>query len=307
MKVTPLLAGLLICAAALAGCAGDDSSGNSPDAEVPELSVTSSTGGIRGVVVDESIRPIEGATVTIRQTGATATTDEKGAYSFSGLAPGTYFVEAHHPLYNSVQQSTEVVAGVKAPKPINFQLLRVITEEPYTFIDKQTGFISCSLNIGAAKSEECGEGLGVPTEVPVIGGTRVGGNDQNRAEIQFSVDGGHIRTLIVEQVWEPSTQINPDGSSGLDTLVALEWSCLPVCGGKILDRVESGPPLLLRVDEDTLAEHNITSESVFSTFSWSAGSVGVMVNQEFELFITSFYYLPAPEGWSFVAGDVPPF
>ncbi len=301
MNANPLLAGLLIMAAALAGCAGGDSGGGDSNPDVPELEVTSSTGGIRGVVVDESIRPIEGATVMIRQTGDSTTTDEKGAYAFTGLAAATYFVEASHPLYNSIQQSTEVVAGVKAPKPLNFQLIRVITEEPYSFTQKESGFIACSANIGAAKSEECGEGVGVD------GVGRVGGQEQNRAEIQFTVDGPHIKTLIVEQVWEPSTELNPDGSQGLDTLVALDWSCLPVCSGDVLNRTESGSPLILRVDADTLAARNITSETVFSTFTWSAGSFGLMINQEFELFITSFYYLPAPPGWSFAAGDAPPF
>ena len=34
---------------------------------------------------------------------------------------------------------------------------------------------------------------------------------------------------------------------------------------------------------------------------------GVGVLQTFEVFQTEFYYAPAPEGWSFLAGDELPF
>ncbi len=302
MNVKPLLAGLIMVAAALAGCAGSDSSEAAEvGGEVPELEVTSSTGGIRGVVVDESIRPISGAKVEIRQTGDSTTTDEKGAYAFSGLPGGTYFIEASHPLYSTVQQSVDVVAGVKAPKPVNFQLLRVIVQDPYMVTVKETGFIACSLNIVGAKSEECGEGVGVP------GVGRVAGNPQNRAEIQFTVDGPHLRTLIVEQHWEPSLEVSAGGGGGFDTRVALDWSCDPVCGGNTLGSAQMASPLIIRVDNEVLEAQEFDADTIFSTFTWANDNPGVMLNQEFDMFISSFYYLAAPEEWSFVAGDQPPF
>jgi len=52
---------------------------------------------LRGVISDESGATIAGATVTLRQAGATpktATTNGDGAYSFTGVAPGKYTIQA---------------------------------------------------------------------------------------------------------------------------------------------------------------------------------------------------------------------
>ncbi|MEA3135896.1 MAG: Carboxypeptidase regulatory-like domain, partial [Thermoplasmata archaeon] len=105
---------LVVAASILAGCAGGP--GNGPAAAEPgdvgDIDATATTGGIHGFVVDEKITPIKDATVTVLPSGALTQTDEGGAFVLSGLEPGTYFVKAEHPLYDSAQQSVEVVAGV---------------------------------------------------------------------------------------------------------------------------------------------------------------------------------------------------
>lgn len=84
-----LVAGLVV---PLAGC----SQGGSPDeadVNLPDLGLeaTATTGLIRGVVVDEAIRPIEGAKISLQAGSASqeTTTTPEGAFGFDGLEPGT--------------------------------------------------------------------------------------------------------------------------------------------------------------------------------------------------------------------------
>ncbi len=321
------LVAFLLLGTFLAGCTDDGPAVVDDGSDVGEVDVTSSTGGIRGVVVDDSIRPIAGALISVIGTQKTAETDATGAFVISGLAPAAYEVEASHPLYDSAVQPTVVEAGVERPELLKFQLVRVILEEPYMLTDKFNGFISCSINVIVIKSEECGEGVGSPRQTcdlttvlpcvdnPVFPGERILKQDNSAVQVDFTVDGDFFRTIVVEQVWEPTTEVSAGTQGSFDTRVALNWSCDPVCGGLELAREPEGySPIRLQVDGDneTVVNQTIDHETTFSTFTWAGGdfdvdTVAVTLEQDFELFVSVFYYLPAPEGWSFVAGDVNPF
>jgi hypothetical protein len=95
MRVVALVA--LLAAALLAGCSGSnpsDKSSTEPTFDDLGLQATSSTGVIRGVVVDDAIRPVAGATVSLtgESTGETVST-AAGTFGFDALAPGTYFLK----------------------------------------------------------------------------------------------------------------------------------------------------------------------------------------------------------------------
>jgi hypothetical protein len=243
------------------------------------------------------------------------TTDAGGLFAISGLQAGAYIVKASHPFYDEVQQTVDVVAGVADPPAVKLLLTRVVFENPYLQTLKYDGFIVCSANILVALSEECGEGVGVPEEecfmgtcapVPVIGGQRVGGQGNNQVQFDFTVGPG-LQTLIVEQVWEATSEAGQEFYSP----IATEWSCDPVCGGNVFSEMEGASPLYAAVDSETLASLNITpDQTLISVFTWSSAQtnpVGVVLNQPYQVFVTSFHHLPAPEGWSFVAGSPNPF
>jgi hypothetical protein len=287
---------------------------------VGAVNATDTTGGVRGVVLDETVRPIKEATVKILDTGAATKTDATGAFIIDGLAAGGYILEVAHPLYATKQTATNVVAGVTDPDIVRVTLVRVILEDPYLLTIKYDGYIACSLNIlvpgiGGILSEECGEGVGVPAEdpvlgtpIPVVGGSRVGGNPNNNAQIDFQVDGGLVGDIIVEQVWTPSLSVGVGAQAGgFNTVLATEFGCLPVCEWAVLlDRADGGSPLRLQADRAVLA--NITAETRISSFTWaSAEDTGLLMEQPFEEFVSVAYYLPLPDGWSFVRGDPNPF
>src|SRR5687767_10257567 len=95
----------IVLAATLLPTALPGGSGGGGDSEDPaagvdfdelELEATATTGVIRGIVVDEAIRPVAGAEVgTTLPDGAGArntTSADDGAFGFDGLPPGTYFL-----------------------------------------------------------------------------------------------------------------------------------------------------------------------------------------------------------------------
>lgn len=315
MAAKPFLALLLLSTLALAGCSagGDTPEEQAADdlaGDAPEVEVTETTGGIRGVVVDEAVRPIKGARVEVTGTDKAFTTDESGLFAFSGLEEGTYFVKASHPLYGAVQQEAEVRAGVADPKPLKFLLPRVIEETPFVETLKYEGFIVCSTNavlplVGGVLSEECGEGVGVPCVAPPAPCGRVGGQSNNNVQFDFSVGPG-AKTIVVEQVWEPTS----DAGKAFYTPVSLDWVCDPLCGGQTFLEMQGVSPLLGRIDNSTIDSLNLTSGQTISTFTWASPDttpIGVVLNQQYTIFVNTFYFLPAPADWSFVRGDPKPF
>ncbi|HUR25392.1 MAG TPA: carboxypeptidase-like regulatory domain-containing protein [Candidatus Thermoplasmatota archaeon] len=312
-----------VLATLLAGCAGGTSARELEGdgaGDVADVAATATTGGIHGFVVDEKIHPVIGATVTVTPGEASATTNADGAFVINGLDPGVYFVKAEHPLYDSAQQTVEVVAGEADPEDIKLLLNRVIFATPYAQIQKFDGFLVCSIGFFLYASEECGQGVGVPCEVPVLGCSRVGGQGNNHAQWDFYLDGPFVQTLVIEMTWEPTSST----LSEFQLNVGNDWTCDPTCNGNPLN-VTGGPsPLYATVDFPRELEDKdgnameFTQDTRFSTFIWPnwgcanfgvpstpecAGQLNVAVNQPFTQFATAFYYLPAPDGWSFVAGD----
>ena len=331
-----LLACFLLAALALAGCA----TGGSPEdrqaeqlAEgAPEVEVTETTGGIRGVVVDDAIRPIEGATVEVMSTDKKIVTDETGLFVFSGLDAGTYFVKAGHPLYDVQQQSVEVVAGVAEPAPVKFLLTRVILANPYLTTEKFDGFIVCSAGHSEiGYSEECGEGAGSPADScfiidhppqcvanPVNPGERIGGQGNNYVQYDFTIENFDVKTIIVELSWEPTSEAGQE----LLTYVSTNWLCDPFCGGNVFVDGGGPSPLLLRADnatlEEMISEGTMNTSAPITVFTWAnpyasdpaTGMVPmatVVLNQAYQVFVTKSYYLPLPPEWSFIAASPNPF
>ncbi len=294
---------LVLIAVTLAGCA-DNASVTSTEPDGPgEVTATATTGGIRGVVVDASIVPVPDATVTLKETGATTTTDDKGGFIFNDLQPGFYSMEATKQLYDKVQATTQVVAGVSNPDAVKIQITKLTDQEPAFSTTKYDGYIFCSANVVIALSEECGEGVGIP------GVGRVGGNPDNRAQVDFFLDGPNGQSLIVEAVWEPSLTLGAGGQGGgFNMGIYTDFSCDPVCGwSHAVDRKNSKSPMYLRNDAN-FAEKGFDQDTAFSTFTWAASDeTGVLLEQRFTVFVTQSYVLPMPEGWSFVNSDPAPF
>lgn len=109
MKITAWSAVLLLLSFGLAGCVGGDDTTPQATASVdPE----GDTGGVRGVVVDDSSLPIADAEVAaLDREASTTRTDDQGRFQLSGLQPGTVQVAVQKLGYTSIVKHVNVVAG----------------------------------------------------------------------------------------------------------------------------------------------------------------------------------------------------
>lgn len=150
MKLPPLLVLALLL---LAGCtsggrdAGTDSE-EAKDIDFGDVQATETTGIIRGLVVDLSIRPLPGAEVRIADPNRTAVAGQDGQFAFSGLEPGEYFLTVSLTNYTSVQTRAEVVAGDSEPPVTKVVLERLASTQPFIETISKSGFITFGAAVG---------------------------------------------------------------------------------------------------------------------------------------------------------------
>ena len=162
-----VLVAVAVAMMVLAGCS-DAPEAQTQSAE-PEIDygveATSTTGVIRGYVVDEAIRPIVNVAVTLQALNQTKTTTDDGAFGFQDLEPGTYFLSASKQGFTSVQTSVEVIAGDSAPPVTKISLVAVPSEQPYVEAFATQAYITCGLavvatSVGCSTFPDVGRQLG---------------------------------------------------------------------------------------------------------------------------------------------------
>ena len=296
----------LLLSAVLAGCAdGADPTSTANDlvdeGEFANLQATSQTGVIRGVVVDEAIRPIAGATVSLPVGGLNrnTTTSDAGAFGFDGLEAGTYFLTVSKPGFKGVQQSTEVVAGDSQPPLLKVLLVMDPTTTPYFQVVTWTGYLECSLRIGVPGT----------TGVGVNACNDVGNQDVNYplAPLDSVPD-----LLQAELIWDSTQTLG----SGLSFVVGPP-SCIDIkyarADGPSALVIRMNSTLIVEASEDNTDEgFDPETGLCYRVFSWTAdevaNSAGLVTQQRFEAYFHAFYNMLPPEGWQFsVDGNpVPP-
>lgn len=128
----------------LAGCAGSapapQGSGSS-SAPVPTLD--DSTSSISGRVVDDEKAPLSGAEVGLVEARATTKSDEAGAFTFNGLAPGAYTLVAQKLGYDSISKKVTVTLEEVAQVSLELRPLS-IAKEPYQITRQSTAYFKQS-------------------------------------------------------------------------------------------------------------------------------------------------------------------
>lgn len=277
---------LLVTMLALAGCSDEPAAEETPQlqeavqaAQQVEVQATAKTGVIRGVVVDDALRPLAGALVSVTGVEQNKTTNDLGVFAFQDLEPGTYFLTASMVDYTTVQQSVEVVAGVDNPEAIKILLAAIPRATP--FIEALNAMIFIS-----------GSGW---VELPGVGGTgiTVGGagvlsSGNWNFEVEIQPNGTVAQT---ELNWDPTSPLGEngraaggtyDGNTGIDTAI-----------------VTGAAPLAIRANA---TEGEDTADNVYYSFyAWaSAGTpVGFAFNQQVDVFVHVFHNFLPNDGWLF--------
>jgi hypothetical protein len=326
-----VLVSILLVMVTLAGCS--DKAGKAtadPDdvdfGEVP-VEVTEDTGAIRGVVLNDAIVPVAGAFVQVLGSPLNATTDSQGRFVFSKVVPGTYFLAVSKDLHQATQTQVNVVAGAKEPPILKVQLVRDYPQDPYMAAPiEMVGFFTCTQAGGIVwgySSSPCHmftvPQLG-PQDTCASAGVCL---DQTR--VFHANVGPGWQTMVFEMTWEASAtgtseKLGMTVSENYDTRSASHIFASYGSGDPVLFRLEVGEPGPLASgpsgDKQMVPPEGMQDMSMFMSVrqpdpicvaTVCRAPPALAVDQEFRAWVTQFYYAPAPEGWSFMAGSPDPF
>lgn len=339
-------AACLFAVLVLAGCSGG-AGGKAPAADdgafdgLGPLTATKDTGVLRGVVIDEAIRPLRGVAVNV--TGAAgmvtnATTNEDGAFGIDGLAPGEYFLAAVKAGYTKVTTSAIVVAGVSDPDAVKILLTADPASRPYPQQFVMDGYLSCSARV-VLTAYPAGECLESDTSQVVYGLDRIPDYIQSEMSWDSTQALGDSMSLVSECF--TAEEENDDGAA---------WGPSPCPKGNlVVNRSEGSSPLVIgvnrtlaaqfrlgdggtgaghrlrvfaagRQDTDVINEENnnqmlnSTTGGAYPCIAWPAinsgcfrfTGIGVISNQKFSVYTTVFYGYVPPSDWLFIeSGTVP--
>jgi hypothetical protein len=301
----------------LSGCTASSSKGTATAGEFDglQVSVSATTGAIRGIVVDQAIKPIAKATVALNNgnTNKTATTDDQGRFTFSDLPAGTYFLAVKHLLYKATQQSVDVKAGIADPPITKVQLEALFSGKPYHDQVKFKGIIACGYQapiitatcIVDYSTIVCAGGC-----VPQAHDTLNHAEGDNRA-FDTSVGPGW-QTIVTELVFQSNGQGTTDRMGVLMSFhnrTASDWFGTAEGLSPVLLRLETGVVGPSQQGKpDMIAPEGRNDLLILASIKDSEGQqTGFGVNQEFQVFQSSFYNAKPAEGWSFAKGDEFPF
>lgn len=317
---TGLVLALLVSATVLAGCAsssgGNESSTIGAGAE--ELKgVTDDTGGIRGVVVDGVIAPIVGATVVLGgDKPATATTDANGFFNFTGLKPGEYLLKATKIGYEGSQTTATVEAGVKDPKVVKMQLLRIAGIQPFIQPYKLEGYYECAFT-AVVITDQCDFGVrtaydfwnGNETCDPLLTGACFGDNPlpgpppfprnllQGQNTQYFDVP-AKVQAIVQEAYWD-----DPAVTAMMITLSETPIDNACDCSPDYMAVDSGASPTYARMDKEADPEGFPTDVLVAARGFLPFFEVQTAQNFRFTVFTNLFFdFVPHPD-WTFATKD----
>ncbi len=290
MRQFIIIASLLLVG--LAGCADEGAPVQEEEATAADENVqaTKTTGVIRGVVVDSSIVPIEGALIKVKGAGLDAISLADGSFGFSGLEPGNYFLDVSKSGFVKVQASATVEAGVDKPPVLRVQLTADASYNPHFATQVYKGLYQCGTSVivvCAAPNILLGQGTTEDSSTPDI-----------------YVEAGAM-LVQTEMIWESTQAVSPELYFEMETI---GHECT---GGTFLTSASGPSPIRGRVLNESLASHNVGENcpiyhSVFA--GGIAGTpVGFSVQQDFTWYITEFHgYMPPEDWWFTVDGEYYP-
>ena len=300
---------VVLVAVLLAGCAGGGPSDANTLADDPSL------GTLAGVVVDDAVRPVEGASVNV--TGGlapvNATTDANGRFAIPGLQPGSYVVRVSKEFFSPHEQAVVVQAGLAEPELVRFQLVFEPRSVPYSNLYKFEGMFECGVwpTNGCANVNIITGIMLCSLDLPCFNTT------QDRSVELIPIDG--VPTFLQsEMVWEPTTATGTAMTFGLGSATRQELQDGFADGHNY---TEGESPLMLTLNGSVMAERGIGADRML-LIQVSAGDsmplpasceplndhcgVGASVQQSYTTYTHAFFGYFPPAGWLFSVDGPPP-
>jgi hypothetical protein len=303
---------LLLCLAGLAGCSDGEGQATAGPEATP-----AGTGTLHGIVVDEAVRPLEGAAVQASGPSGilNATTGTDGTFRFEDLSPGVYIVVVSKAYYSTKQEAVDVSENVAEPPLAKFQLVFQQGLVPVVELYKFEGFFECS----AWPTNGCAN-VNIVTGIMLCSfGLPCFNTTQDRSVelIPITPQPDFIQS---EMVWEPT---NDQGRAMTFGLFAATREELQDGFADGYNYTEGESPLMLQLQGEELKESRIGIEGRQMGIQVSVGvstgvpggcpgvadpcGLGVSVQQPYTTFTHAFYGFAPPPGWLFTeTGRAPP-
>jgi hypothetical protein len=289
--------GLLLC-----GCAGL----SEPAPGEAQSMDASASGLIRGVVVDESFRPIADAEVAVFGSEfPTAHTGVEGDFEFEPLPTATHVLVIKKAGFLPVQQYAKTDQGSDL-EPLVVQMVRVPPSSMgYYSVQKFEGYIECTTGYVAV----CGGPNVLSMAVCQGFGLCLGNvtNDQYGAEFHY----WPYSTMIQSEMhWESAQALTSELTLIMETLSGCLDSEGPVPDSGYEEIVEGASAIFNVVDIDEITRWGIGQRCSILHSVFSGGlagtNAGVTLQQRFTIVSHAFYGYTPPEGWQFSLHGDPP-
>jgi hypothetical protein len=295
-----LAAALAAVSLALAGCA---QGGAGPEAA--GAAVEPGLGVLRGIVVDQAIRPVGNVTVSVALAGGEPLANVTGAdglFEFHGLAPGSYALQAEKPRHLSFHALVSVLPDVADPPPVQVRLELQASEVPFFVPVKWEGVIGCA-TIGLNLCSVPNQGAGMD---PIGDQSAHFFWEELRAQERIPT------AVQVEAVWAATLATSERMKPYIGWSTPESWAVFVYDG--IFDRTTQSSPSFYRISAEEAAEAKLGTECGLIVEFIGSGEYGdpvgdppgLVVNQPVSLFVHLFYGYVPPEGWRFVADGAPP-
>lgn len=260
-----LAAVLPVLAALLAGCmaGGGQPAGGSPLDDLDVEPVSATKGAVAGLVVDETIRPVPGATVAVAGE-ARAETDDAGIFILTDLEPGLAIFSVAAEGFLAMQTSAEVRPGETSE--VRVQLPRDTRPEPYRVTYAHEGFMQAWGGYAQYYAENVG-----------------GGSGTCDCRIYFTPE-PNATTLVYEAYWEDSV---PDPAGQAEFYWVVDQ---PEGDGHQAGYCFS--PCVERIGFDDFSQGVQTYARLDGADFWPG------FQQSFQLFVTVWHNGEAPADWT---------
>lgn len=261
---------LATCMVLLAGCS------NSPSPDLPSASV------LEGFVLDEALRPIDGARVDAHALDLSATVDDQGHFLLDVATRDAVTLTASAAGFQSESLAASVAGGV-----VTFQLDRVSGVVPRVVVESYNGYLQCAVVV----IEEGGD----PQHHRGVRCSDVMEDDRRRWGVHLPVN---VTAVVVELDWDHA-------SSWSNTLMMSA-----TIGGEPVGFAEGLSVLRMQIAQESLrraaaageTEMLVVVDAGAGDTEQEEGSVGIFTDQAFTLYATHFINQPADPGYSIEGG-----
>ena len=255
----------------LAGCGGQQ---HTPAEEQP----TSTQGSVTGIVVDQTVRPVEGVLVTLGGSLQTST-DSLGAFRFPAVDVGTYVVLASKEEFLATQGTVSVLAG--KVHEMRLQLLAEARSDPYHNTVDFRGFAQASAGLLTPLLHQAIEQLGATA-----------------CDCAFQVEpAAGLTNIVLEVTWEDSVSDPTGPTEFIWQVAAVDASNETTATGQGQSPIRRELGRLDFPAQSFDFSDSATYEvRVYPDATWPA------VSQEYAAYVSLWYRGRPPSGWS-VIGD----